>query len=489
VFFILATIGLGVATYFGFSEQDKFEKTAKDEKKAAETFKNDRNWYKFQVMMLRAYIGEAQGMADGDQLGTLKNQFDNGSLSGMSVAKDKDDVTKVLKPLETQFGWNGNLPKQTYKDLLAKAKTDYDTLAKTNKELQTALAKAKKEAETKDGELVAARADYITQLNNLKKTLKEDFTKSDKDLIDLRGKFTTLSEANKKDLEKLENEKKAVLAQLKLRDGEISELKKKVKNREDRIAAIEPKSMEAPVGLRTDWKIVEMDRRGTNPYINLGSADRVKSQLTFSIHGISADGQINPQPKGTLEVVNVINDHLSQTRITAVTDRNRDPILKGDVIYNPSWNPTIPKHVAIAGIIDLTGDGRDSLREFMRSLERQNIVVDAYLDPKDGSVKGKGITFRTDYLIIGDTPDAPLGGKDAGGVRGKIVAGRKDMETAAKKYGVPSVGLLRYLDMIGYRLPRGGGEERPSLYNPDLRPDHAPRLDGDKPPTPMKPDK
>src|SRR5262249_44684532 len=149
---------------------------------------------------------------------------------------------------------------------------------------------------------------------------------------------------------------------------QIDDLKKELGKAKERIAfqqstieAKEAKSTEAPPDMRTDWKIVEMDRRGTNPYINLGSTDNVKSQQTFTIHAIGQDGRPNRQAKGTLEVVNVSGPHLSQARVTGVKDANRDPIIKGDIIYNPSWNPTLKKHVALAGIMDITGDGRDSL--------------------------------------------------------------------------------------------------------------------------------
>jgi len=189
-------------------------------------------------------------------------------------------------------------------------------------------------------------------------------------------------------------------------------------------------------------------------------------------------------------VVNVVNEHLSRTRITSVKDANRDPILEGDVLYNPSWNPTIQKHVALAGIMDLTGDGRDSLREFMRNLERQNIIVDAWLDPKDASIKGKGITVRTDFLILGESQEFSLTGREkTGEFQKKLEAERKKMEDMAARYGVKPIALHKYLEMIGYRLPRSTGGERPSLYNPSVRPDLTPRLGGDKAPPPMPPDK
>jgi predicted nucleic acid-binding Zn-ribbon protein len=481
VFFILATIGLGVATYFGFSEQDRYEKTAKDAKKSEETFKAERDYYKAQAMVYRGYMGMTEGMDGADSLGTIKSQLDSGSLGKNS--KDNADVKKVLESLNTKYGWNGNQPKETLEGTIARLNTEKENLTKQIVTLKADLDKARKTIQTRDEELRLAREDYGKNLKELRESLKKDFEKSTKDLEDFRTEVAKLSDALTNEKEKAEKEKNALLAQIKnLKEVEIKSLKERIKDREDRLAAIEAKSEIAPPSMRTDWKIIDMDRRGLNPYINLGSADHVNRQLTFTIHGVAADGRPNPQPKGTLEVINVIGPHLSQTRITSVKDRNRDPVTTGDVIYNASWNPNLKKHVAIAGIIDLTGDGRDSLQEFMRTLERQNIVVDAYLNPKDGTMKGK-ITFQTDYLILGDLPSSA--GEKVTDQEKKIGLGQKHMQDEAKKYGVQPVNLVRYLEMIGYRLPHSAREARPSLYNPDLRPDQAPRVESDKLPPPM----
>ena len=44
-----------------------------------------------------------------------------------------------------------------------------------------------------------------------------------------------------------------------------------------------------------------------------------------------------------------------------------------------------------------------NLMDFSRQLEGQNIVVDAFLDLKDNSIKGQ-IPRQTDSLILGETP-------------------------------------------------------------------------------------
>ena len=482
VFFILATLGLGVSTYFGFAEQDKLDKAAKEAKRNEDTFKAERDYYKAQAMMFRGYMGMTDGMDGADTLGTLKTQLDGGSLG--KTVKDNADVVKTMKTLESKYGWEGNQPKETLEETIKKLNTEYDNLAKLKATTDKNLADKTKALQEREKELADARKEFEDSLKKLTATFKQDFTKSDEQIAQLRSDMDRLSQQREKDKTDAEQKEKGLMAE---RDGlkkNIRDLNERVKDREERIASFEEKHPQAPPNMRTDWKIVYVDPRGTSPYINLGSADRVKPQLTFTIHGLGADGRPSPQSKGTLEVVNVIGPHTSLARITSVKDRNRDPIVVNDVVYNPSWNPNIKKHIAIAGTIDLTGDGRDSLQEFIRSLERQNIVVDAYVKP-DGTPWGR-ITYQTDYLILGGapSPDAQLGEAEK-----RVLEGRKQMQEEAKKYGVQQKSLLSYLEMIGYPLPHSARGPAASPYN-EGRSDIVPRLDKNRfPPPPPSGDK
>jgi flagellar hook-basal body complex protein FliE len=478
VIFILISLSLGVSTYFGFAEQDKLAKAAKDAQASEKTFKDERDYYKAQAMLYRGYIGMTEGMDGADTLGTLKTQLEGGL--GKNV-KDNADVVKTLKALEAKCGWNGNQPKESLEGTIRNLTTENENLATQMKKSAEDLKKARAELQKREEDLAVARKEFEDNLKKLTENFKQDFTKSDEQLAQFRSKYDSESQKLESVRKQAEEAEKALKETVASREREIVNLKNLVKRKDDEIAEFHAKNPDRPANMRTDWKIVGMDRRGENPYINLGSADRVKPQLTFTIHGVGLDGQPNPQSKGTLEVSHVIGPHLSQARITSVKDPSRNPIVTNDVIYNPSWNPNIKKHVAIAGIIDLTGDGRDSLQEFIRTLERQNIVVDAYLDPKDGTMKGK-ITYETDYLILGGTtsrPDSPqIGESDK-----RIAEGRKQMEEEAKKYGVPVKSLLNYLEMIGYTLPHSTrGYASPQYERSDI----VPRLDSNRFPPPER---
>ncbi len=481
VFFILATIGLGVAAYYGFSEQGALVAAKKEAEKKENLFKAERDYYQFQSQLYRVYMGLADSVPVAD-VGIKKNDFDQGRMK-IDTYKDKDDVTKVVKDLNQRFGWKDGKPAQTYEGQYAELRERYNALDKRNQGLKKERDEKDKSLKEATTALEQATATYQTNLDKSKKENSDNQTNDREEIKKLREEVTRLGGQIENNLKKADQEKQDAGKQIAKLNADITQYKNLIEARNAEIAQFKIKSGEAPPNMRTDWKIVKMDTRGTRPYINLGSSDHVKPQLTFSIHGVGLDGRPISQSKGALEVVNVIGEHLSQARITSVKDPNRDPILQGDILYNPSWNPQIQKHVALAGVMDLTGTGRDNLQEFIRNLERQNIVVDAYLDPKDFTIKGKGITVRTDYLIIGQSGEYLETGPRATDIeRSKgLEKGVRQMQDQATKNGVPIMPLYKYLEMIGYRLPKSVGEGG-TTYDPSRRPEQAPRLGGDVPP-------
>src|SRR5262249_21369823 len=113
-----------------------------------------------------------------------------------------------------------------------------------------------------------------------------------------------------------------------LKDAEL-----KVKKLEEKIPQVDLLAYDKPKG-----KITRVDSTSTTAYINLGTADLVRPGLTFSIFGIG-QYRANAERKASIEVINVIGDHLSSARVTEIRNAARDPILTGDELYNPAWSP------------------------------------------------------------------------------------------------------------------------------------------------------
>src|SRR5262245_58527003 len=424
VFFILTTIGLGVATYYGFAEQEKLTKEAKDSQKSEKAFKEERDWYKFQALLYRAYIGQLPQGANAEALKELaanKVNLEKGSLSFATGQKDKDEVTAFFQTLDQAMPGDASQydqPGSTYEKRLKRAQDQTTALENRATDLErqrVAAEQGKKEAE----DLAAAEKKKYSELLQAGTRTNEENRTTD------RGTITTLqkdlaaqaakTEKEKQARETLEKTMAAVQKKMQRVENELTNERKELKETRDErddvrskytalaekagvdLKAVEAQALDASARKvletwKKDWKIVELDRRGETAYVNLGWADRVVPQLTFSIHGVGPDGRLSPNAKGTLEIVKVTGAHLAQARITShrrfekgeKTDStlwknySPDPILKGDKLFNPTWDPDRKKHVAVAGFIDLVGDGKDGSDDFRRMLTRQGAVVDAW---------------------------------------------------------------------------------------------------------------
>jgi hypothetical protein len=222
---------------------------------------------------------------------------------------------------------------------------------------------------------------------------------------------------------------------------------------QDKLAPPNVEGFDRPKG-----RIVGIGPHSSNAYIDIGSADNVKPGLTFSVFGVGPDGKAERERKGTITVVRVLQPHMSEGSIAEDAGAGKNPMLRGDFLFNPAWNSNLREHIAIAGIIDLTGDGRDDSAEFIRSLERQGIVVDAYLDLKDGTVKGT-MSLETSYLVLGDQadidPSLALREGESGLKRRQELAEKMEvMRGEAASKGIQMISLRHFLTKIGYPIPK-----------------------------------
>jgi hypothetical protein len=176
--------------------------------------------------------------------------------------------------------------------------------------------------------------------------------------------------------------------------------------------------------------------------------------------------------KGMVEIADVTSKYNARARVTHEPLGIRNPIGKGDQLFNMSLSTGGKEHVAFAGIIDLDGDGRPDNEAFVRILEKNNLTVDAFLDLKTGEVKGK-MTTATRFLIIGS--DAPA------------VGNLKKMVGEAKELGVQQIDARLFLNLIGVKPPRNPAP--PAYPSVNLGTGDAPAAkEGDVPMPPPVPD-
>jgi len=493
VFFILATIGLGVAAYYGFTEQQTLTAEKKKALDDTEVFKAERDWYRFQSHLYRMYMGSTPKDIKMDEFAQKKQGFDKFLKDGVAsslpfkgpdIEKTKDDVRTFVGNLSATMPWEGakdQQPKTTYETRLKALEDAYRALEKVNAQVRAEKDAADKRVKEVEGMQKVEQDTFKTALVKLEADAKKD-RDDDRNMIkrlsvDLEEKSKEKGKAEEdrakatKSFEVARKGKDTAEAELKGIKTENKELKDDLTETKSRLADVRSRAgidsrredfdrQDAEVRKKLDtwsrdWKIVMLDKRGEMPYINLGSADKVTPQLSFSVHSTGSDGKMSPTRKATVEVVQVIGPNMSRARVTWLRDRDNDPIVKGDKLFNSSWDPTRKTHVALVGIMDLGDDGRDSTEELRRMLERQGVVIDTYLDTKDLTMKGPGLNSNTTYLIEGkrleNTTD-PRG-------RDKVAADRvdkaiRDAKAQARVEGVTLIGLSKYLDQIGYRGAR-----------------------------------
>jgi hypothetical protein len=486
VFFIILSVGLGVATYYGFAQQTALTTEKTTAVAGEKDMKAQRDWYQFQAWTYRTYLGQTEGFdkaldaADKSATPTTvdttlkvyRDQYDLGQMGKDSKGEfpDRATVANVIKKIESAkyevavptedkatktkiwtlqnktMAWDKETkrPKFTFEDVYTGL---LNLRAYFDQQIGAALS-AKNEAEaaktTSDMEKAKAQADYAKEIVAAAMKNAADLAAAQKTIDETQGQ---LAAAKKSDADLLQAEAdkgNKIAAGVAAKDKIIAELDAKIKDMRERLDQNALRDTDATPNGRAmpiSWKIVKMDRTGKEPFINLGRADNVRPPLTFSIHGRGPDGKPLPASKGTLEVVNVVNDHLAQAQIVSVKDAQKDPILEGDYLYNPVFHPGAPQHVVIAGRIDMHGvKDQDDMKEFERLLQRQNVVVDGYVDLQDASVKGK-LSSATDLLILGDEA----------GAKPEVGASIKQLKDQARSNGVRVMSARDFLESIGYR--------------------------------------
>jgi archaellum component FlaC len=497
VFFVLASIALGVTTYLGFDGQTQLLADKQTAVKKEQQAQADREWFQFQDLFYRQVVGEKLNDDDKKAFSTLRDRFISGDLQGKTSDPRKDDAIKTMKTVLDNpdlFGPNPDAaPKDQIKKDLAKAFPDvikdkqkaYDTLvAGELKQTKEALDQANKDLEGARAALKLVKDAYDAAAKKAEADVKAGIAKAREDIQKLQEQVASLGA----DIAKLTEEKGTLteegarkVATLSREVTKLQQLLKDIKDAKERDLA-NAIDYDQPKG-----KIILIGGDGSMPHINLGSADNLKPGVTFSVYGVGIDGKpisypildregktmIGPdgkpekEGKATVEVLAVVGPHQAQVRVTSLRDPAGDPILRGDLIFNPGWDPNHKQHVAIAGFIDLTGEGRDELPELMRMLEKGGVIVDAYLDIREGAIKGPGITRETDYLILGGEPT--FVGADRAKDDDPRVAKlnelsnlRTKMQDDAAKNGVTVISLRKFLLLSGFKTTRANYNTKPT---------------------------
>jgi hypothetical protein len=451
VSFVVLSLILAVSTYYGFSGQKELDDKAKTAKKDADSALANRNWYKFQALLLKSYLGKLPSGEQQDWPG-MWSQYNAGGLKGGSDAENQEvaDVKNELEKIGGKVDESQKKPEVTIGDRFALMARQLENtnkkLAKAEADLKAAKADYDQKLAAKEGEVTAMRTELDRANKNNEKDRSDRATELENRLKEFSGLNQKAEELSKKDEVDVFNWKR----DKKKYEQLVADLNKELERVRRQLSPPDLATYATPKG-----KVVRLDPKGDVLWINLGSADNVRPRqnLTFSVFGPDR------VRKGTIEVIEVVEPHLSMARVTEVVDPNRNPMVPGDVLINPAWNPNSRTHVAIAGLIDLTGDGKDSSEEFISNLRRQGMVVDSMLDLKDATIKDTpGMSVNTDYFILGEQPEFLEREGSTRYERKKELSEKlAEMKKMANDLGITVVSVKRFAALTGYQMPRAMG--------------------------------
>jgi hypothetical protein len=300
----------------------------------------------------------------------------------------------------------------------AKLKAEFSDQAKT---LLAVKSEAQKQIDKYDEARKKAEEDAASQKNSFDE-FRRTLTKSQSDL--------------QKSLDDQRNTYEAQIAKSTTRIKELEEQVTKldranrnlIEQRKD-----EPGSFEV-----ADGQISWVNQNGT-VWINLGAADSLRRQVTFSVFDRDQHDAAKAARKASIEVTRILGDHMAEARITK--DDPTNPILTGDNIYSQVWHRGKKLHFALTGFIDIDGDGNSDLQQAKDLIELNGGIVDAYLKD-DGKMEGD-ITANTRYLVLGDVPNSAS--------KSAISDGFQKMSKEASSLGVQTITLPQFIDQMGFK--------------------------------------
>lgn len=331
----------------------------------------------------------------------------------------------------------------TYTQMLEAALT---TLDQRNSELQKE--KDNVAATLKVQQELKATADaQVKQFETAAMTADQERIAAKKAQTDAEGRVAELqkqlSDAEVKHNETVTTLRAELTAKVQNLETEVAQLKVVVRTKEE---YINKEIKTASFAATYDGQVTRVNPAARTVWINLGSYDLLKKHVTFSVQPRDVAAGSDLPPKGKIEVVEILGDHLAECRI--VEDDMQNPILPSDNIYTSLWQAGQRTRFAFAGKVDLDDDGSDDMDQVRGLVAGAGGQIDAEI--VEGKEAGE-LTIETRYLVLGTLP-ADKAGIDA----------YNAMLNKAQSLGVQRVPVSVFLDQIGYkkeprRIQFGGG--------------------------------
>ena len=400
IMFAMLTIVLAITTYVFYAQSEDNRKQKEDIAVTVAERDTQNNKLMYEVAQLKFVLGLGN-ITDADlDLAKSKAGGSTTTVDEVKAAFAADMALFASNVAPTEARNYRTLPVYLLKEINRKHE-DTDVALKE----RTAAEQAKVQAAAADAGRVKVAEDSIAKATSDLETLRTSYTEDRATLTktneDLAGRLTKKDADYKKAQEDYQRN-------LLTSNTLASKSQDLVNAFKTRIDAMEKGIGGADLFESPDGRVTWVNQKQQLCWINLGRADGLERQTTFSVYDHNEQGVSSAKAKGRIEVVTLRDDHLAECKI--LEDSVSNPILPNDVIHSPTWSPGQRVHFALVGFMDINGD-HVSDRALVRNIITMNGgVIDAELSD-DGKPTG-AISVETRYLVTGEKPTekAAVGG-------------------------------------------------------------------------------
>lgn len=436
ILFVMITVVLAVTTYVYFRKSEELARRVETAENEKTTATNATMTLDFENQLLKHYVGYAP-KSDNDVKSLKQSLTGNADIEAIAQAFDQDMATYGAGLEANKLNYR-NLPE----NLITTIRVRNEHLGDSTK--RESLLEKERDKIRDDGEarVQAAQAALDTAVKDYtaaKNTYSQETMRTAQEKQAIGQQLA----AKLKEIQAMAATSQAEISK---RDTQLTNMENLYESAMVKIEAQRETSFERP-----DGEVTWVNQRSGVVWIDLGSADGLERQVTFSVYDKGANGVNNAPVKARLEVTKIIDDHVAECRI--LEDDLRNPIMDHDIIYSPSFRKGQKTRFALAGLLDINGDGKSDQEKVKSIITQGGGLIDAELLP-NGEIVGK-MTHETRYLIKGERPTDKT--------NQKLTQGYTTMIDEATKLGIESQSLTTLLDRMGYRaeqrvvpLNRGG---------------------------------
>lgn len=395
----------------------------------------------------------ATGVADSN---AMKAQIGVGDTMDVGAPGEGNTVADTIDQLLKKHGGDGtgappNLI-NTVNALASESNKNAWTADNHQKMASDQAIKHQQDLAAKDDQIAqfkAAAAKAEAELVKQESTHSEEMALVAAQLAETRAAKSELEIALAKLDEDSRREKEELLDQISENRRGLVALRSRLREKED-------ESFSRPDGIVTN-----VDHNAGLCYLNLGSADTLRTGVTFSVYKQDHSGvgrSNNSDIKGSIEVTEILGPHSAKAKL--VKQQTGEPINANDPIYSPIFSAGQSLEILLVGEVNVDGMNRG---EFRRMVLASGAKIAVEVSEQGEFTNSKGeiisdqqardlVTSRTRYLVIGDIGD-PSSTSAESGLEALYMEIRKKkgvLEEEAENLGIYPIGLSSFLEHIGY---------------------------------------